>query len=58
VVITRQKLENVLETLLFVHRLKRRWTTFQFPKRSGRSRQGIPARFRYSSRHFVRATCP
>ncbi len=46
----------------FAQRLKRVWVCFQLPKRSGRSRQGMPARYRYNTastnRRLSRAVPP
>ena len=46
------------KTPLFAHRLKRWWTIFQSPKRSGRSRQGmpgsIPVKNRFDEQPIVR----
>ena len=44
------KLANTrAQTPLFAQRLNRLWVFSQSPKRSGRSRQGMPARYRYST---------
>src|SRR3954462_14037611 len=52
-------------TPVLAQRQKRVWTFFQAPNRSGRSRQGMPARYRYStastnkrSSLAVTPTCP
>src|SRR3954464_9599740 len=53
------------QTPVLAQRQKRVWTFFQAPNRSGRSRQGMPARYRYSTASTnkrlslaVTPTCP